>query len=166
MSKDIPSNLIIDVDGVLSTGQFIYSKHGKLFKIFGRHDNDGLKVIKKYFSILFITADKKGFSISKKRIVDDMGFNLKLVSEEKRYEFINKKFDFKKTIYIGDGIYDAAILKECFLSICPNDARIEAKKNSNFITASKAGEGAILDASLFIMKKFYKKEYNKIFKMK
>ena len=65
INKKIPKNIIIDVDGVLSTGQFIYSQKGKIFKIFGRHDNDGLKIIKNFFSILFITADKKGFKISK-----------------------------------------------------------------------------------------------------
>jgi len=33
------------------------------------------------------------------------------------------------------------------------------------VLKSRAGEGAILDASLFIMKKFYKRELNKIFKI-
>ena len=84
MNKKIPKNIIIDVDGVLSTGQFFYNQDGKVFKIFGRHDNDGLKIVKNFFSILFITADIKGFKISKKRIVDDMGFELRLISESKR----------------------------------------------------------------------------------
>ncbi len=163
MNKNIPKNLIIDVDGVLSTGQFLYSTEGKIFKIFGRHDNDGLKILNKYFSILFISADKKGFEISKKRIVDDMGFNLNYVSESDRYEFIKNNYDFNNTIYIGDGIFDSQILKNCILGICPSDARIEAQKNSDYIVNSKAGEGALLDASIFIMKKYYLEEFNKIF---
>lgn len=165
VNKKIPKNIIIDVDGVLSTGQFIYSQKGKIFKIFGRHDNDGLKIIKNFFSILFITADKKGFKISKKRIVDDMGFELRLISESKRFEFIKSNYGFDNTIYIGDGIYDSFLLKKCKIGLCPADARIEAKKNSTKVLDSRSGEGAILDASLLIMKKFYKKELNKILKI-
>ena len=165
MNKNIPKNLIIDVDGVLSTGQFIYSTNGKMYKIFGRHDSDGLKILYNHFLILFISADKKGFEISKKRIVHDMGFNLEYVSEKTRYDFIEKKFGFNNTIYIGDGIFDAPILKKCILGLCPFDARDEAKKNSNFVVNSKAGEGALLDACIYIMKKYYFDEYNKIFSL-
>tara|TARA_B100000287_G_C20552248_1_gene748952 strand:- start:23 stop:265 length:243 start_codon:yes stop_codon:yes gene_type:complete len=71
---------ILDVDGVLTTGQFIYSNKGKVYKVFGPHDNDGLSLINKLISISFVTADKRGFEISKKRIVEDMGYNLELVT--------------------------------------------------------------------------------------
>ena len=39
-------NLIIDIDGVMTTGQFFYSEKGKVLKVFGPHDADGLKMIK------------------------------------------------------------------------------------------------------------------------
>ena len=31
---------ILDVDGVMTTGQFFYSKDGKQMKVFGPDDND------------------------------------------------------------------------------------------------------------------------------
>ena len=34
--------LILDVDGVMTTGQFLYSESGKQMKVFGPDDNDGL----------------------------------------------------------------------------------------------------------------------------
>ena len=37
---------ISDVDGVLTTGQFIYTADGKSSKIFGPDDNDGLSLLK------------------------------------------------------------------------------------------------------------------------
>ncbi len=141
----------------MTTGQFIYSSRGKQFKIFGPHDSDGLKLLKNTLNIIFISADKRGFLISKKRIKDDMGYNINLVSEEDRYQFLNKKFGIKNIIYMGDGIYDANILKDCFYGIAPKNARIEAKKSSNYITKSKSAEGAVLDACLHIKKKFFKK---------
>tara|TARA_B100000989_G_scaffold259799_1_gene210131 strand:+ start:76 stop:510 length:435 start_codon:yes stop_codon:yes gene_type:complete len=141
----------------MTTGQFIYSSRGKQFKIFGPHDSDGLKLLKNRLNIIFISADKRGFSISKKRIKDHMGYNINLVSEEDRYQFLSKKFGIKNIIYMGDGIYDANILKDCFYGIAPKNARIEAKKSSNYITKSKSAEGAVLDACLHIKKKFFKK---------
>ena len=46
------------------------------------------------------------------------------------------------------------ILKNCLFGITPKNARIEAKEASDFITHSKAGEGAVLDACIEIKKRF------------
>jgi 3-deoxy-D-manno-octulosonate 8-phosphate phosphatase KdsC-like HAD superfamily phosphatase len=37
-------HVIFDVDGVFTTGQFLYDVNGKAYKIFGPHDFDGLKM--------------------------------------------------------------------------------------------------------------------------
>src|SRR3990167_374328 len=91
-----PVCLILDVDGVMTTGQFLYTTQGKAIKIFGPDDNDGLSLLKPHLEIRFITGDKKGFPVSKKRIVDDMGFSLDLVSTihqiKKKTHIINNSF--------------------------------------------------------------------------
>ena len=89
-----PKVFILDVDGVMTTGHFLYSQDGKEYKVFGSHDNDGLKLLNDKVNLQFITADKRGFPITKKRIVDDMGFELDLVSEHDRFEYIRKKYGF------------------------------------------------------------------------
>lgn len=94
-------NFILDVDGVLTTGQMIYSEEGKKYKIFGPHDNDGLKMIKDLINVHFISADIKGLEITKKRI-SDMGFSVDLVSENDREKYIND-FVVDETIFMGDG---------------------------------------------------------------
>jgi 3-deoxy-D-manno-octulosonate 8-phosphate phosphatase (KDO 8-P phosphatase) len=159
MRQKIPIYFIIDVDGVMTTGVHGYSSKGKVLKFFGSHDNDGLKKLKKYIKIKFITADSKGYSISKKRIVDDLKFNLQLVREDNRYKFLDKKYGMKNIIYMGDGIYDANIVKNCKYGIAPKNARIEVKKVANYITTSKGGEGAVLDACIKILKFFFKRNF-------
>ena len=146
---------ILDVDGVMTTGQFLYSQDGKAYKIFGPHDNDGLKLLNDKVTIQFITADKRGFPISKKRIIDDMGFKLDLVSEQNRFEYIKEKYGFQHIIYMGDGYHDAKILKKCLFGIAPKNARKEAKYAADYVTESSAGEGAVLDASLEIIKRYF-----------
>jgi 3-deoxy-D-manno-octulosonate 8-phosphate phosphatase (KDO 8-P phosphatase) len=151
MKKNI---FILDVDGVMTTGQFLYSESGKEYKVFGPHDSDGLKLIKDKIKIKFITADKRGFPITKKRIVDDMGYELDIVSEQDRFNYLKINIGYSNLIYMGDGFYDARILKECMFGIAPRNARNEAKESADFITDSNAGEGAVLDACLEIKRKF------------
>ena len=145
---------LLDVDGVMTTGQFLYSKNGKELKMFGPHDNDGLKLIKNKVSIKFITADKRGFDITKKRIVDDMGFELDLVSEKDRFNYISEKYSFNNLVYMGDGYHDAKILRECEFGIAPKNARKEAREAADFVTESNSGEGAVLDACLEVINQY------------
>ena len=146
---------LLDVDGVMTTGQFLYSENGKEYKAFGPHDNDGLKLIKDKATIKFITADERGFQITKKRIVDDMEFELELVSEQDRFKYIKENYGFQNLIYMGDGYHDAKILKESMFGIAPNNARKEARAASDYITEANAGEGAVLDACLRIIKEYF-----------
>ncbi|MBC8490084.1 MAG: HAD hydrolase family protein [Bacteroidetes bacterium] len=146
---------LLDVDGVMTTGQFLYSQVGKVYKIFGPHDNDGLKLMKDKLTIIFITADKRGYPITEKRIVDDMGFELELVSEQDRFKYIKEKYGFRNLIYMGDGYHDAKILKESMFGIAPSNARKEAKDAADYVTESNAGEGAVLDACLKILRRFF-----------
>ncbi len=147
-------NFILDVDGVLTTGQFLYDSKGKAYKIFGAHDADGLKLLKDKLNIHFITADKRGFPISKKRI-QDMGFTIELVTEKDRYSYFKNKFGFKNTIFMGDGIFDAKIIQDCLFGIAPKNSRIESKQSADYVTPSNSGEGAVCDACIKINKIFF-----------
>ena len=141
---------LLDVDGVMTTGQFLYSKDGKDYKVFGPHDSDGLNLLKNKLAIKFISADKRGFSITKKRIVDDMGFELAHVYEQDRFDYVKKNYGFKNLLYMGDGYHDAKILKESMFGIAPRNARKEAKDAADYVTESNSGEGAVLDACMEI----------------
>ena len=153
-----PELFVLDVDGVMTTGQFLYSEHGKMYKVFGPHDADGLKMVRDKLRILFITADERGFPISEKRIVKDMGFELKLVKEEERVAFFERTIGFESTIFMGDGYHDAVLLRRCLCGIAPRNARPEARSAADYVTPSRAGEGAVLDACLYITDRYFDHE--------
>jgi 3-deoxy-D-manno-octulosonate 8-phosphate phosphatase (KDO 8-P phosphatase) len=138
-------NFVLDVDGVLTSGKFFYSNKGKVLKEFGPHDAFSLKKIEKFCNITFISADKKGFKITKKRI-SDMGYTINLVPEEIRYEYIKQNYDLKKLIYMGDGDADALILKEALVGIAPANSRPVALKSADYVTILRGGDGAVADA--------------------
>jgi 3-deoxy-D-manno-octulosonate 8-phosphate phosphatase (KDO 8-P phosphatase) len=148
-------NLILDVDGVLTTGQFLYTEDGKFAKIFGPHDSDGLKMIRPYLRLQAISADKRGFPITQKRVETDMGIPLALVSEEERLEWLQRNFDLSESVFIGDGIFDSHIFPYVAYSIAPQNAFFLAKQKAHFVTEAKSGEGAVAEACLHILEKFF-----------
>ena len=150
-----PLVFLIDVDGVLSTGKFFYTEEGKMMKVFGPDDNDALSLLKPFIEIRFLTGDKKGFKISKKRIVDDMKYKLDLVSTIKRVDWISKRYSLNDVIYMCDGIFDHYVFKKIRYSIATSDADILAKKYANYVTKRSGGHRAVSEASLHILKKFF-----------
>lgn len=147
---------ILDVDGVMTTGEFLYSESGKQMKIFGPDDNDGLGLLSPSIEIRFVTGDRKGFSISHKRIKEDMKFELDLVSTIKRIEWIQERYNPKEVIYMGDGIFDHYVMKEVGYAIAPANSDQIAKKFANYVTQRSGGDRAVAEACLHIMKKFFK----------
>ncbi len=150
-----PKVFIIDVDGVMTTGQVLYSENGKTMKIFGPDDHDGLSLLKKNLEIRFVTGDKTGFNISKKRIVKDMKFSLDLVSTIKRVEWILEQYPLKEVIYMGDGIFDHYVFKKIGYSISTRNADKLAKKTANYVTERNGGDRAVAEACLHILEKFF-----------
>ena len=147
---------ILDVDGVMTNGQFFYSETGKQMKIFGPDDNDGLRLLNQYIKIRFVTGDRKGFPITTKRIKEDMKFDLDLVSTIKRIDWIKEHYNPKEVIYMGDGIFDHYVMKEVGYSIAPSNSDKLAKSHANFVTERSGGDRAVAEACLHIMKKFFK----------
>lgn len=153
-------NFILDVDGVFTDGKFHYSSDGKVFKVFGDADNDALSLIKDILHIEMITGDKRGFPISKKRIQDDMGYPISLVSTFQRLDWIKEKFELSETIYMGDGIYDPIVFDKVGYSIAPANAFSNTKKYANHITSSKGSEGAVAEAVIHIFEKLFDQKFD------
>ncbi len=153
-------NLIFDVDGVFTDGKFYYTVDGKIMKKFGPEDNDAISLLKDRLNICAVSGDKNGFAITKKRISDDMGLPLDLVSTFERIEWIRERFDPEETIYMGDGIFDPLVFKHVAYSIAPANAFYKTKEHADFITEARGGEGAVAEACLHILEKFFDEPFD------
>lgn len=144
--------LLIDVDGVLTDGKFIYSEKGKILKTFGAEDSDILNLIKYKIKIKFITADKRGFRISQKR-VNDMGFSLNYCLSKNRESLI-KKFQKKDfcVIFVADSFTDLNGLNQSNISVVPKNGSIFIKKKVDLILKNKGGEGAVAELGMLLFK--------------
>lgn len=150
-----PEVLILDVDGVMTTGQFLYSAQGKVMKVFGPDDNDALSMLSNFLEVRFVTGDRKGFKISQARIERDMGFKLDLVSTVNRADWVSEHYDLGRVIYMGDGIFDHYVMKKVFYSIAPSNADQMAKNHADFVTQRRGGDRAVAEAALHVMDQFF-----------
>jgi 3-deoxy-D-manno-octulosonate 8-phosphate phosphatase (KDO 8-P phosphatase) len=156
--KNKPKTFLLDVDGVLNDGSFIYTSKGKFGKLFGPDDNDSLKILSKFIDIRFITSDYRGYSITKKRVATDMKFKINLVKNKDRVNWIKKNFDLSRTIFMADGIFDWVVMRECLHSISCKDSNLLSKKYSSFTTSCCSGKRAVSEACMYILKKFFGKK--------
>ena len=140
----------------MTTGQFYYTVEGKIMKAFGPDDNDGLSLLRPYINVVFVTGDKKGLEISRKRIVDDMKYRLELVSTIRRIDWIRKHFNPSTVIYMGDGIFDHYVMQKVGYSIAPANADRLAKQSADYVTERSGGDRAVAEACLHILEKFFK----------
>lgn len=152
--------LVSDVDGILTDGGHYYDSEGKRLKKFGSNDKDAIKKIEEVFGleVIFVSADKIGFEIVKKRISDDWGKKLISLGAKEREEYI-KNLPGKK-IYVGDGIHDAEIFKEVDLSFCLSDSTPQAKKNASFVLDTVSGKNVF--SHILLQMEELKKQENEI----
>ncbi|MFC1680194.1 HAD hydrolase family protein [Pseudomonadota bacterium] len=151
----IPILFILDVDGVMTTGQFLYTREGKSMKVFGPDDNDGLSLLKPFIDIRFVTGDKKGYPISHKRIVEDMGYPLDVVSTIRRTEWIKEQHDLSRVVYMGDGIFDHYVMRHVAYAIAPSNADPLAKQHADYVTERAGGDRAVSEACLHLLARFF-----------
>ena len=145
---------VLDVDGVLTDGKFYYSVEGKVLKSFGPDDNDALSLISNFLKVIFVTGDKKGYEITKKRITE-MGYSLDLVSTISRIDWIQNRMNPKEVIYMGDGIFDFYVMQYCGYSIAPANADVNTKNYADYITIRNGGDRAVSEACLHLLNHFY-----------
>lgn len=152
----VPKCFILDVDGVMTDGKLYYTRAGKVMKVFGPDDHDALSLLKPHMEVRFVTGDKRGLPISRRRIVSDMKMPLDLVSTVRRLEWIAERYDPREVVYMGDGIFDPFVFAGVGYSIATADADEGARKAADYVTRRAGGERAVAEAALHLLKKFFK----------
>ena len=113
-------------------------------------------LFKPHINIEFITGDRKGYPISKKRIATDMGYPLELVSTVKRIDWVKERYNPSDVIYMGDGIFDHYVMKEVAYAIAPANADPLAKSCAHYVCERSGGGRAVAEACLHVMEKIFR----------
>lgn len=156
--------ILMDCDGVLTSGTYFYTEEGKFLKEFSSMDGKGFSQAKeKGIYILVITEepDKKGFNITKKRC-EDQKIDLARAKNPEDKLAIAKKYAAERKIaleecaFIADDIGDWFLFKEVGLPIAVANACEKLKKfaktNNGYVTKRSGGKGAVREAIEWILK--------------
>lgn len=146
--------LILDVDGVLTSGTLIYGKNGEEFKKFHVHDGQGIKLLQNAGILVAIITARQSAIITKR--AEDLaithvyqGQNDKLLA----YEDLKQKLQLtdEEVAYIGDDVPDLPVLRRAGLPIAVANALKITQQYAYWVTKAKGGKGAVREVCDLIM---------------
>jgi 3-deoxy-D-manno-octulosonate 8-phosphate phosphatase (KDO 8-P phosphatase) len=139
---------VFDIDGVLSSSAVNIDETGELIRTSNVKDGYILKyAVKKGFIIGIISG---GFGENAVKRFQKLGITdivikskRKMIDMENFLERHNLKYE--DILYMGDDIPDLEIMQKVGLPCCPNDAAVEIKEASVYISKLNGGEGCVRD---------------------
>ncbi len=153
--------ILMDVDGVLTDGQIIYSEKGDEIKAFNVQDGLGITLARMAGLKTGIITGRHSDLVERRALelkmdVISQGNFSKLPEYEKIKNELNLSDD--EIAYIGDDILDLPILKRVGFSVAVANARDEVKAACDYVTLNSGGKGAVREVIDKILKrqdKFY-----------
>lgn len=146
--------LILDVDGVLTTGVVYYGSDGFEMKGFHLHDGLGIKLLQKSGVTVAIISGKNSEPVAR-RLNDLHVEHVYLGHEDKipPYEALKQMLKLKddEIAYMGDDLPDLPLLRRAGLALTVPQAPLIIQQHADYITKNKAGKGAVREACEFIM---------------
>ncbi len=146
--------LALDVDGVLTRGDVIYTSSGEEIKIFNVKDGHGLSMLRASgFYIALITG--RNSEITQRR-ADELGIQYVFQNIKRKLPIIQTlaeelSLTLSEILYMGDDTPDIPVLEVVGLSVCPKDAVEEVKRVCHYTTQSAGGSGAVREMTDLLM---------------
>lgn len=152
-AKDIRL-LILDVDGILTSGVVHYGSQGAELKAFHLHDGMGIKLLQKTGIHVAIISAKKSAAVSHR--LNDLhiqhaylGYENKLPAYDELKKTLHLSDD--QIAYMGDDLPDLPILRRVKLAITVPQAPDIIKQHTHLITQKKGGKGAVREVCDMLM---------------
>ena len=138
--------LILDVDGVLTNGQFFLGPNGQEYKAFHAQDGYGLKQIQKTGIDIAIISGRQSASVSlraRELGIQHLFQNVK--DKMKVLEPLLKRLDLtlNECAYVGDDTPDLNVMQQVGLACTVANATPSIKAIAHFETQRCGGEGAV-----------------------
>jgi 3-deoxy-D-manno-octulosonate 8-phosphate phosphatase (KDO 8-P phosphatase) len=149
------SLLLLDVDGVLTTGQVVYDDAGLEIKAFNVRDGLGIRMLMTAGVQVGIVTGRRSTALVHR--CRDLGITLlkdgvadKAAALAEILEETGVAAD--AAAFVGDDLPDLPILRRVGVPIAVNDAHEQVKQAALLTTRSKGGCGAVREISEMILK--------------
>lgn len=146
--------IALDVDGVLTNGEIVYTSNGDEIKIFNVKDGLGLVLASQSgFVTAIITGrespmvEKRGKELKVHHVYQNVKDKTKIIAElADQYSL-----SLDEICFIGDDLPDLQVLKIVGLACCPSDAISEVQAASVWISSYEGGKGAVRELMDFLI---------------
>ena len=147
--------LILDVDGVLTNGDIVYTADGQEIKSFHVRDGSGIKVWQKAGKRVGLLSGRTS-AVTRLR-AKELGIDaVEQGSMEKGPGFHRLlqqwNVEASSVAYVGDDIVDVPIMRQVGLAIAPADGCLEARQTAHLVTRQPGGRGAVREAIEWLLR--------------
>lgn len=147
--------VLLDVDGVLTCGDIIYSDSGEQIKIFNVRDGVGIRLLKEAGLKVGIVTGRKGQALHHRCV--NLGIDLifdGVRRKDKVLDTIVERTGISKAAmaYVGDDLPDLPVMKQVGLAVAVNDAHEIIRRTAHLTTRAPGGKGAVREISEAILK--------------
>ena len=146
--------LVLDVDGVLTTGQLFISPSGDVMKPFHTLDGHGIKMLQESGVQTAIITARSDAAVDARAAQLGIGFYRKGISDKKAvYQALLAETGLSEAqcAYIGDDVIDLPVMIRCGLPVAVPNAHAEVRKRAAYTTAAAGGNGAVRELCDLIM---------------
>lgn len=148
-------SFVFDVDGVLTNGSILATEDGHLLRSMNIKDGYALQLaVKKGYKVWVISGAKSEAVRSRLHKLGIMDVHIGIETKKELLQEIAlaAKTSYEQVLYMGDDIPDYAAMQLCGLPCCPNDAVMEIRQISRYISPYKGGEGCVRDVIEKVLK--------------
>jgi 3-deoxy-D-manno-octulosonate 8-phosphate phosphatase (KDO 8-P phosphatase) len=147
--------VLLDVDGVLTSGDIIYNDIGEQTKIFNVKDGVGIRLLKEAGIKVGIITGRKGQALRHR--CENLGIDLifdGIMRKDQALEAVAARTGITEEdmAYVGDDLPDLPAMKRVGLSVAVADAHEILRRQAHITTLARGGKGAVREISEAILK--------------
>jgi len=147
--------LILDVDGVLTSGQIIFGADGELMKKFHAQDGMGISLAQKVgLKVAIITGRESQMVKLRSAELNIMDVYQGAMSKIEALGALMEKYSLTadEIAYMGDDLNDLPVMVRIGLPCAVANAVPEVKEHARLITSHSGGDGAVREVIEHILK--------------
>lgn len=147
--------LLLDVDGVLTGGEIIYTDTGEQIKYFNVKDGLGIRMLQKAGIQVGIVTGRSGEALRHR--CNNLGIDLVFDGVRDKTEILEHivetcRMAATAVAFVGDDLPDLGIMRQVGLSVAVADAHEIIRKTAHITTTASGGCGAVREISEMILK--------------
>ncbi|KAA5539531.1 KdsC family phosphatase [Adhaeribacter rhizoryzae] len=146
---------IFDVDGVLTDGSLLALASGEQVRSFNIKDGFGIRhAIQKGYRVGIISARQEEGVRKRLLSLDVEDIYLGVNNKQEAFTSFLQQYNLQPSdiAYMGDDIPDLAVMQQCGVAACPEDAAPDVIWVANYISSKAGGKGAVRELIEAVLK--------------